>query len=144
LALAIAGLTSQNGQTVSASYIAMNVIAWYVILPLALFALLSGIVQAVGTPWGLAKHYWVLTKLVLTAFATLVLLLKMKPISYMAGVASGATLAPSDFLQNRLELLVHAAGGLIVLLTTTILSVFKPWGKTPFGRSDTHSNKTER
>jgi hypothetical protein len=35
-----------------------------------------------------------------------------------------------------LELLVHAGGGLVVLLIITVLSVFKPWGKTPYGRRD--------
>jgi hypothetical protein len=28
----------------------------------------------------------------------------------------------------------HAAGGLLVLLAATTLSVYKPWGMTPYGR----------
>jgi hypothetical protein len=29
--------------------------------------------------------------------------------------------------------MVHAAGGILVLLVITTLSVFKPWGKTSYG-----------
>jgi hypothetical protein len=29
---------------------------------------------------------------------------------------------------------VAAGAGLLVLLTTTALGVFKPWGRTPYGR----------
>jgi hypothetical protein len=33
---------------------------------------------------------------------------------------------------------LHAAGGLVVLLVAVVLSVYKPWGKTPYGRRRTH------
>jgi len=33
----------------------------------------------------------------------------------------------------RLQLAVHAGGGLLVLLAATILSFWKPWGKTRYG-----------
>jgi hypothetical protein len=35
---------------------------------------------------------------------------------------------------ERLELAVHAGGGLVVLLVATGLSMFKPWGKTAYGQ----------
>ena len=134
LALAIAGLTSRDAQMVRAAYLAMGLTAWFVIVPLAFASLLTGLVQSLGTTWGLFRHYWVLTKLLLTVFATIVLLLKMKLIDYVAGVAATTTFS-SDYLRPaRIELLVHAAGGLLVLLVIAALSVFKPWGMTPFGR----------
>lgn len=40
----------------------------------------------------------------------------------------------SDFRLLRTQLVVHAAGGLLVLLATTALSVYKPWGKTRYAR----------
>ena len=46
----------------------------FVIVPLAIASLLTGVVQALATPWGLFRHYWVVIKLFLTVFATLVLL----------------------------------------------------------------------
>ncbi len=35
-----------------------------------------------------------------------------------------------------MQLLVHSAGGLLLLLSITTLSVFKPWGLTRYGRRE--------
>jgi hypothetical protein len=67
LALAVAGLTSQDAQTVRAAYLAMELTAWFVIAPLSLASLLTGLVQSLGTTWGLFRHYWVVAKLLTTS-----------------------------------------------------------------------------
>ena len=128
LALVVAALTSQDVQTVRAVWIALELTGWSVIVPLSLASLLTGLVQALGTTWGLVRHYWVLFKLLLTVLVTIVLLLHMPTVSYLAGVA--ATVDRTNFggLQGEL---VHAGGGLLVLLVTTTLSVYKPRGMTP-------------
>ncbi len=133
LALAVAGLTSKDAQMVRAAYLAMELTAWCVIVPLALASLLTGLVQSLGTTWGLFRHYWVLAKLSLTAFATVVLLLKMKLISYVAGVAAETNLSSADLRAARTELVIHAAAGLLVLLVPAVLSVYKPRGITGYG-----------
>jgi hypothetical protein len=51
LALGVAAATSQDAQTVRAAWIAMELTGWYVIVPLALAALVTGLVMALGTPW---------------------------------------------------------------------------------------------
>jgi hypothetical protein len=129
LALAIAGLVGNDVQVMLAANIAMKLTAWYVIVPIAFAALATGIVQSLGTQWGLLRHYWVVTKLVLTILATVVLLLKMALIDRVA-----ATTALSDLRDGRTELVAHAAGGVVVLVAIAGLSVFKPWGKTLHGR----------
>ena len=96
LALAVAGLTSQDAQMVRAAYLAMDLTTWFVIVPLSLASLLTGLVQSLGTTWGLFRHYWVLAKLLLTILATVALLLHMQPISYMASAA-----AENDIVQCR-------------------------------------------
>ncbi len=133
LLLAGAGLTSQDTKIVRAAYLAMELIARLVIVPLAFASLLSGIIQSLGTPWGLFRHYWVLVKLLLTAFATSVLLSKMALISYVSRVAAATTLSRADLHAARIELVVHAAGGLLVLLVPALLSVYKPPGLTRYG-----------
>lgn len=133
LALAIAGLASENEQTVRGAYLAMEVIAWFVIVPLAFASLVTGLAQSLGTKWGLFRHYWVLAKLVLTVVATAVLLLQMSNIEFMRDAAAEATLASADLRGDRTSLIVHAAGGLAVLLMTTVLAVIKPRGVTPYG-----------
>jgi hypothetical protein len=133
LALASAGLTSQDAQMVRAAYLAIEVTAWFVIVPLALASLLTGLVQSLGTTWGLFRYYWVLTKLLLTVFATVVLLLKMKLIGYVAAVAAETTLSSVDLRSARTELVIHAAAGPLVLFVPAALSVYKPRGTTRHG-----------
>jgi len=134
LALAVAGLTSQDAQMVRAAYLAMELIAWFVIVPLAFASLLTGLIQSLGTPWGLFRHYWVLVKLLLTIFAAVVLLVKMELIGYAARLAAETTLSSGDLRAAGVELVVHAAGGLLVLLIPAVLSVYKPPGLTRYGR----------
>src|ERR671919_2910813 len=88
LALAIVGLTHQDPQTVRGVYLVMEPAAWLVLVPLAFASLLTGIVQGLGTTWGLFRHYWVLFKLLITVFATIVLLIYMETFSSMAGRAA--------------------------------------------------------
>src|SRR6266536_3293431 len=87
LALGVAAVTSQDAQTVRAAWIAMELTGWFVIVPLALAALLTGLVMSLGTPRGLFRHYWVLITLVLTVLSTVVLLLHMPTVSSLADVA---------------------------------------------------------
>jgi putative copper export protein len=131
---ALAGLLGQDEQLVRAVSLAMGITAWLVILPLSVTSLATGLVQALGTAWGLLRHYWVLFKLVLTATATLVLLLKLAPISYLAEAASRAAVSAGDLAGLRTSIAVHAAGGLLVLLTAAVLAVYKPQGMTAYGR----------
>jgi hypothetical protein len=42
---------------VRAAYLAMELIARFVIIPLAFASLLTGLIQSLGTPWGLFRHY---------------------------------------------------------------------------------------
>lgn len=133
LALALAGLTSPDAQVVRAAYVAMELTARFVIVPLILVSLLAGIVQSLGTNWGLFQHYWVVVKLLLTVLATIVVLQQMGTISYVAGVAAETTLSRADLRAARISLVVHAAGGLLVLLLAATLSVYKPRGMTRHG-----------
>jgi hypothetical protein len=138
LALAIAGLTVHDAQMVRAAYLSMELIGWFVIVPFSLAALLTGLVQSLGTQWGLFRHYWILVKFLLTTGATVVLLRHMQTASRMSGVAAETPLSSADFRALRIQLVVHAAGGLLVLLAATTLSVHKPWGMTPYGRRKQH------
>ena len=134
LALAIAGLISRDVPTVRAAYLSMELIGWFVIVPFAFAALLTGLVQSLGTQWGLFRHYWILAKFLLTTGATIVLLRHMQAVSRMANIAAETTFPSTDFRALRIQLVVHAAGGLLVLLAATALSVYKPWGMTAYGR----------
>ena len=129
LALAIAGLTSHDAQMARAAYLSMEVIGWFVIVPFSLAALLSGLVQSLGTQWGLFRHWWILVKFLLTIVAIVILLRHMQDVSRVSRMAKETMLSSADFRPE----LIHAAGGLLVVLAATMLSVFRPWGMTAYG-----------
>jgi hypothetical protein len=133
LALAIAGVMSNDSQLVRAAYLAMHLTTWFVIVPLSIASLVTGLIDAAGTPWGLFRHYWVVTKLLLTVLATVILLVHTQPIDHVAAVAARMDLLSGDLRQVRLQLVGDAAAALFVLFVTTALSIYKPWGMTPYG-----------
>lgn len=140
LALSIAGLTSTDAQVMRGAYLSMDLIGRYVIVPLSLASTASGIFQALATPWGLFKHYWVAVKLALTVISTLLLLLhQFMAVATAADRVSRAALGalPREEV-GRLgtQLVLDAGLALLVLIAITVLSIFKPWGRTPLARSD--------
>ncbi|MEP9389973.1 hypothetical protein [Mesorhizobium sp. KR9-304] len=142
LALAVAGLTSKDLQIVHAAYPAMELTAWFVIVPLVLASLLTGIVQSLGTPWGLFRHYWVLAKLLLNILVTIVLLLQLELIGYLADVSPETILSSADLRGLRMSPVIHATGGLLVLLVPVALSLYKPRGLTRYGWRKQHEGPT--
>jgi hypothetical protein len=136
LALSVIGLTSEDAQTVRGAYLVMEPAAWLILVPLAFASLLTGLVQALGTTWGLFRHYWVLFKLLINLFATIVLLLYMETFSSMAGVAADSS-ADLGAVRNPSPML-HAAAALLLLLAATTLAVYKPRGITRYGRRKQH------
>jgi hypothetical protein len=133
LVLAIAGLMSQDGQQVRAAYLSMDLLASLLIVPLCLATLISGVVQSLGTSWGLFRHYWVLAKLFITVVSTILLLVHLRPIHDLAEAAGALALGSADFRQMRVQMAFDAGAAAIALLVTTALSVYKPRGVTPYG-----------
>ena len=117
-----------------AAYLAMELTAWFVIVPLSLASPLTGFVMSFGTTWGLFRHYWVVAKLLITVPACIVLLLHLKPIGHLANVVAKMTLSSGDLAGLRIQLVANAGAALLVLLVVTTLSVYKPRGRTPYGR----------
>lgn len=134
LALAAGGLAGKDAELARSAYVSMELIGWSVIVPLSLATLVSGLLQSLGTEWGLFRHYWITVKFLLAAVGSLILLLHMNVVGQMSGIARTTTLSVGDFSEIRIKLVVHAAGGLLLLMAATILSFYKPWGMTPYGR----------
>jgi hypothetical protein len=131
LALGVAAEVSMQPQIVRAAWIGMELSGWFVIVPLACLAFLTGLVMSLGTPWGLLKHYWVVIALVLTTLSLAVLLLHMPSVSTLAGLARTADDAAASRLGGDV---LHPALGILVLGVITVLNVHKPRGLTPYGR----------
>ena len=135
LALAVVGLTSRDAQVVRAAYLAMESTGWFVLVPLSLVSLLTGLVQSLGTKWGLFRHYWVLVKLLINLVATVVLLMYMQTLNSLAGVAAATTSSSGDLGELRSPSpVLHAGAALLLLLAAATLSVYKPRGMTRYGQ----------
>ena len=132
LGVAIIGLTSDDAATVRGAYLVMEPAAWFVLFPLAIASLVTGIVQSVGTAWGMFRHYWVVAKLVINVFSTIVLLFYMDTFRLMADVAEERTVDLA--VVRTASPVLHAALALVLLVAATALAVYKPRGITPYGR----------
>jgi hypothetical protein len=132
LALGVVGLTAADPAVVRGVYLVLDPVGWFTLVPFSLASLLTGLIQSLGSPWGLVRHYWVLIKLVMNLFAAGVLLLYMQTLGYLAdlarasGTGTGELRSPSP--------VAHAAAAIVLLLVALTLSVYKPRGATPWGR----------
>ena len=132
--LAVVGLTSEDAQTVRSAYLVMEPAGWFVLVPLALASLVTGLVQSLGTRWGLFRHYWVLAKLLINLFATFILLMYMETLGALADVAAAASSSGDLGALQSPSPMLHAGLALVLLLVATTLAVYKPQGLTPYGQ----------
>ena len=142
LALATAGLTSQDTQIINAAYVGMELVTRFVIVPLSLAPLITGPLLSLGTPWGLFRHYWILVKLVITILSTLILLVHIQPISYLSDAAVKGTLSSVDY-SLRIQMVAASSAALIALLVANVLAVYKPKGMTPYGWRKQYEERTQ-
>jgi hypothetical protein len=131
VALQVTGLHSGDPAARPGIAIAMAAIACWVLIPVVFAALCSGLVLALGTPWGLARHWWVLAKsgiaVVLTTTGAALMLPHLPPV--FAGESE----------LGGVQTLAARSVALVLLLAAMGLSVVKPWGKVGLaGARGTH------
>ena len=129
VALNIPALGSSDKATVRAAYLMMEPVALYAVTPLAVRSLLTGVVQSLGTPWGLLRHYWVLISFAVTLFANVVLVLHLPAVTDLADRAA----KPGTDVFALGGDLAHSLGGLLLLLLPLVLNIYKPRGLTRRG-----------
>lgn len=134
LALALVGRFTADTEKARACYVAMEVATRTVILPLAIACLMTGLVQSLGTRWGLFRHYWVVTKMVIAAISTALLALHMRPIATAAEAAATQQIFEPALRAVRNQLVLDASLAIIALVVATVLSIYKPAGLTAYGR----------
>lgn len=132
VALGFFALTLTGQQDPSTNvYPFLNTLTRTVLFPLSVLTLITGILQALFTPWGLWKHYWVVFKLFFTLVAAVVLWKEMGTISMLTDMAGNLT--PEGHQQGLMGLSVHSGVGALLLLGINLLSVLKPRGETGWG-----------
>ena len=131
LALAVAALTSEDVQLVRGTYLAMQLTGWYVLVPLCVASLATGLIMSLGTSWGLFRHYWVLMKFVITIVAAIILFMYTQTHDQLGALARDSSLPLND-LRNPSPVL-HSGLAVLALLVNTTLSIYKPKGMTRYG-----------
>lgn len=131
LAHAVAGLVSKDAQIVQAAFLMMQLTGWFVLVPLSFASLVTGLIQALGTAWGLFRHYWVIAKLSITTFATVILLIYMQTLDSLAIMAAKTTFSAADFggHHGAASPVIHASAAILLLLACVVLSIYKPVGQ---------------
>jgi hypothetical protein len=121
LTFGIAGLSGADPDLV---YPAQSFIGRVLFTPLSVLVWLVGVVNAMLTPWGLLKHWWVLVKLLLTTVMLGLVLCLLYPGLTQAGELAGEL--PS---RDRINMVVAPSVSTSLLIFATVLSTYKPWGR---------------
>lgn len=139
--LAGTALTSPLGLA-HACYVLIDRIDVFLVVPGAFLALGTGVVLGLVTPWGLARHWWVLVKLVLTVA---VILFSTFGVGLWVLESIEATAAGAPHPGPLAAPLVWGgATNLAAFLLMTWASVAKPWGTTPWTRRPARSPRSSR
>ena len=136
LVLGVAGVTASAPEVSSAMYRAQEVIN-LAFPPVAIATIVTGGLLSLGTKWGLLQHYWVASKLALTV-GVIATAVQLAP-RLVQPSASAMSSAPADgailgFPLGPTLLVSFSVTHLLMLGGATIISVYKPWGKTWFGQ----------
>lgn len=137
LALGLAAVASGTPAIAEGRYSALE--AMYIAFPpLAVGTVITGVLLSLGTKWGLLRHYWVATKLVLTvAVIATAAPVADRLVDQSIAASSGQAADSSSvlgFASPPATLITVFVVHMLMLGTATVLSVYKPWGKTWFGR----------
>ncbi|MFJ9849179.1 DUF2269 domain-containing protein [Streptomyces sp. NPDC101150] len=128
LALSITGYTTASPDLAAVAYRAMKIFGDWLILPVALISLVSGLALSLGTRWGLARHRWVYVKFWLTLITVLLSAFSLRPgIDHLAAQAAAGNPTPD------IGLLVAPSVATATYVFITAISVLKPWGPTKRG-----------
>jgi hypothetical protein len=123
VALGVSSLRGADPQTI---YPAAHTVEAWVVAPLAVFALGTGVLQAVLLRWGLVTYWWVAIKLAITAFAALAVIFVLAPL--LARASDDALAGEAFTTAQRLPLAITPAVAAALLILNVFLGLFKPGG----------------
>jgi hypothetical protein len=134
-ALVLSGWFGADDGVRGVAYQALGMFVLWPMLGAGLVCLLSGVLLGLGSKYGLIRYTWVAVKLVLNVVLCVLILVLLRPgltelTGYGQDVAAGIAVPPHD----RSGLFMPPTVSLVALSFASWLSVFKPWGRTRFGR----------
>ncbi|TNC20051.1 hypothetical protein [Amycolatopsis alkalitolerans] len=130
--LVFTAMFTGDASVAATSYQALRLFAVWPLLIAGLVCLASGVVLGLGTKYGLIRYWWVAVKLVLNIVLTALGVLALRPGVDEAAVY-GRLLAAGDAVGPAPDLVFPPIVSPTCLLIAVLLSVYKPWGRTPKG-----------
>lgn len=134
--LTVLGLRSDDAATVQVSYELLELFDMTILPWSSIGAILSGIAVSLTSKWGLVRHYWIITKLVIaiTIIASAFSFLHRWVVSAAERSAQFAAAAGDGAGVGELGVWLVTGFGTAVFFVALamVLSVYKPWGKTRF------------
>lgn len=123
LALGVTGIGGADARTV---YPATSVVESWLVVPLAIIALATGLLQALLTEWGLTRYWWPSVKLAITAMLTALALFVLAP--GLASAAHAAMASPAGSISDaqRLRIPVFPGIATVLLMVNVVLGLYKP------------------
>lgn len=123
VALNVYATSAADADLARSAYRLMEVLVFAGGIPLSMTALIAGITLASGTHWGLLRHYWIFAKLLLLVAVILCGMVLFQPAPMAEAMANGTLTAAEQWRQVAV-----VAVQLVMLVSATVLSVFKPKG----------------
>ncbi len=137
--LSVLGLRSEDVATVRVSYELLELFDMTILPWSSIGAILSGIAVSLTSKWGLVRHYWIAAKL-LIAIAVITsafgfihrwVISAAERSAQLPATSAGIAAGGGDL---GLQLVTAFGVAVFLVAVATVLSVFKPWGVTPFAR----------
>jgi hypothetical protein len=139
--LAMTGLLAESHAVRHGAYAIFHIFDLVIVIPSVVLAIVTGMVVAFGTPWGLVKHWWVLTTFVISLSIPAAAAVEHRWFAELVARTADPAARPGSL---GVWLAVVVGCFAVLLWTATILSIFKPWGRTWWGRQDLARRRTTR
>lgn len=135
LILLLTGLTTDDGAIAASCYTAVGVFVPLAVPVLSLGMLTSGLLLGWGTKWGVLRYWWVVSKLAVAVIMTVLVFVSLVP--GINDLATADATASADAVRDtigsaRVQLLFPPIVSFTMLGFAAVLSVFKPWSRTPW------------
>jgi hypothetical protein len=133
-ALILTAATAGDAGTRAFSLQALEIVTVWPLLTCGGTCLLTGIVLALGSRWGLLRYWWVTVKLAINLVLTVLVLVSLR-FEIADQAERGRRLAAGQTVTFDLSNLIYPPTvSPTLLLVAMTLSVFKPWGRIRAGR----------
>ena len=122
--LAVLGIAGLRGADPRSVYPAAHLVESWLVAPLAVATVVTGLLQALLSPWGLLRHRWVTVKFVISVALAAATILVLEPRLSATAAAAQAGEPVTEAARLRLALIPLVATALLVL--NVVLGMYKP------------------